>query len=80
MVACGIDARWIPHNRMVVDAMTKSFGKANLQPMLELFKTGKFCIGDVADEKLHMKRDGLKVRIKGARQEDEVIEISEEDT
>ena len=81
MVAANIAARWIPHNRMVVDALTKGFGKANLQPLLELLKTGKFVIGEVETERLHLKQEGKKVRHKGARDGGEdVIEISEEDS
>ena len=35
MVAVGLAPRWIPHNTMIVDGMTKYIGKSNLQPLLK---------------------------------------------
>ena len=45
--------------------MTKKFGKANNLPLLELYRSGRYLIGEVAEEREHMKRDGKKVRDEG---------------
>eukprot|EP00811_Abedinium_folium_P011611 NODE_20754_length_783_cov_4.917683.p4 GENE.NODE_20754_length_783_cov_4.917683~~NODE_20754_length_783_cov_4.917683.p4 ORF type:complete len:74 (-),score=1.30 NODE_20754_length_783_cov_4.917683:130-351(-) len=42
MAALAARARWIPHNEMVCDGLTKSVAKDHLQPLLKPMATGSW--------------------------------------
>ena len=66
--------RWIPHNRMVADALTKLFHKANVQPILSLMRSGQYQMRSELDEvqyRERLKETGQTLtRMKGKYQED----------
>ena len=50
MAVAGLVPRWIPHNVMVVDGLTKELKKSNLKPLLQMMKTGKLRLTAQAEE------------------------------
>ena len=50
MAVAGLIPRWIPHNVMVVDGLTKELKKSNLSPLLRLMKTGRVRLTAEAEE------------------------------
>ena len=64
------DVRWVPHNEMIVDPLTKVFGKSNLAPLLGVMDSGRYKLKSVNTEmnyRKQLKESGAKVqRLKGA--------------
>ena len=59
--------RWMPHNEMIVDPLTKILGKSNMTPLLKVMSTGSWKIGSEVSEMQYRKdvRDqGLNVQRK----------------
>jgi hypothetical protein len=73
MAAVVVKQRWIPHNEMICDPLTKSFGKANLRALLATMRSGKLKLGSEKDElnyRKSLKEEGKAVpRKKGVGQE-----------
>ena len=69
MAAIGMIPRWLPHNEMLADPLTKYVSKANLGPLLRTMKTGMFKLTSEADEKAHREHikasGGNLQRLKG---------------
>ena len=59
--ACLAAPRWIPHNFMLCDGLTKQISKSNLLPLLVAMRTGNFKIAAEGDE----ESDGQKIKEKG---------------
>ena len=74
MEICGFKPRWLPHNEMVVDPMTKELKKGNLKPLTQFLKTGKLrltCEGDEIAYRKELKEAGGKIlRLKGKGSQD----------
>ena len=74
IVSAGV--RWIPHNIMLADGLTKKLTKANLGPLMKVMSRGTYQMRSEVDERLYreqVKDDGLKVaRIKGRRDRDQI--------
>ena len=72
MAVAGLIPRWIPHNVMVVDGLTKELEKSNLSPLLRLMKTGRVRLTAEAEEvesRARLRDEGLQVqRHKGKTQ------------
>ena len=75
MEICGFKPRWLPHNEMVCDPMTKELRKSNMKPLVQFLKTGKIrltCEGDEMLYRQQLKEAGGKIlRLKGRGLEDE---------
>ena len=56
MAALAAMVRWIPHNRMLADGLTKILSKANLMPLLKAMHHGKYRIVSEVDEETHRKQ------------------------
>ena len=69
LVVLQSDIRWVPHNEMIVDPLTKVFGKSNLTPLLSVMGTGKFTLKSVEsdmDYRQQLKSTGVRIkRLKG---------------
>ena len=68
--------RWIPHNRMLADGLTKILSKANLIPLLKAMHHGKYKIVSDIDEETHRnmlkERGETRTRLKGITSRQEV--------
>ena len=68
--------RWIPHNRMLADGLTKVLSTANLMPLLKAMHHGEYRIVSEVDEET--RRNQLKekgetlTRLKGITTRQEV--------
>ena len=65
MAVAGLIPRWIPHNVMVVDGLTKELKKSNLSPLLRLMKTGRVRLTAEAEEvesRARLRDEGLQVQ------------------
>ena len=65
MAVAGLVPRWIPHNVMVVDGLTKELKKSNLKPLLQLMKSGKLKLTaeeDEVDARRQLREDGGRVQ------------------
>ena len=78
MAVAGIKPRWMPHNEMAVDGLTKELKKSNLKPLLKYMKTGRLRLTAEQDEmsaRKTLKDEGGRIqRLKGqnkAEEEDE---------
>ena len=62
--------RWVPHNEMIVDPLTKVFGKSNLAPLLGVMDTGRYKLRSVNTEMNYRKqlkeRGGKVQRLRGS--------------
>ena len=70
MAVAGLVPRWIPHNVMVVDGLTKELKKSNPKPLLQLMKIEKLRLTaeeDEVDARRQLREDGGRVqRFKGS--------------
>ncbi len=76
MGICGFKPRWLPHNEMICDPLTKALKKSNMKPLVQFLKTGKLrltCEGNEMQYRQTLKESGGKImRLKGkGLQEDE---------
>ena len=55
LAACSATPRWVPHNVQICDPLTKTFSKANVQPILGLLKTGTYHMASEVDEETYRK-------------------------
>ena len=55
MAVTGLIPRWMPHNNMAVDGLTKEMKKANLKPLMSLMKTGRLRLTAEEQETEHRK-------------------------
>ena len=71
MAVVGLVPRWMPHNEMAVDGLTKDLKKSNIKPLLRFMKTGQLRLTAETDEmnnRKETKAAGGKVgRDKGGR-------------
>jgi hypothetical protein len=72
MAVAGIVPRWMPHNEMAVDGLTKELKKSNLRPLLKFLKTGKLKLTAESEEmsaRKTIKEEGGRItRDKGQRE------------
>ena len=61
--------RWIPHNIMLADPMTKEVSKSNLLPLMDVMRSGVYRIAAEGDElayRKELRESGATVaRLKG---------------
>ena len=75
MADLSIQPRWIPHNVMIVDGMTKELSRSNLLPLLNCMRDGTYQMRSEKDEKTY--REDLKAagktlaRLKGKSRSEE---------
>ena len=65
MAVAGLVPRWIPHNVMVVDGLTKELKKSNLKPLLQFMGTGKLKLTaeeDEVDARRQLREEGGRVQ------------------
>ena len=69
LAACQGICRWVPHNIMLCDPLTKEFGKSNAMPLLQCLRDGCYQISSEANEaafRESVKEQGQTVqRLKG---------------
>ena len=69
MVACGFKPRWLPHNVMLADPLTKTVAKSNMAPLLGVMKGGTYKIvaeGSGLEFRQELKAQGGLRRLKGS--------------
>jgi hypothetical protein len=65
MSVAGLIPRWMPHNHMAVDGLTKEMKKSNLKPLLSLMKTGRLRLtaeDQEAELRKELKEQGIRVQ------------------
>ena len=69
MAVIGAIPRWIPHNKMLADSLTKVLSKSNATPLLQALKSGKYKIVAEDDElrqrAYEKEQQGRASRLKG---------------
>ena len=72
MAIVGAAVRWIPHNLMPSDPLTKNMAKGNVRALLRIMSTGRFQMGKETEEqqkrKEHKDDGGVIARLNGKAQ------------
>ena len=76
MIAIGLRPRWVPHNVMLADPLTKEVSKSNLTPLMNV-KTGMYRMSSEKDEEGYRKEvreSGQTIsRLKGKVVDDQAL-------
>ena len=82
MAIVAAQPRWIPHNVMLADSMTKGMPKANLTPLMQAMASGCYCMKSEVDEQKYrenVRASGQTIaRLRGKKNKKEINQEASE--